>query len=291
MIADNNSASMPLVSVIVPTRNRAFLLKRALRSVLCQTYPNLEIVVVDDASTDETRDVVAGFNNQAIHYIRHDSSKGGSAARNTGIRAATGKYVAFLDDDDEWEPVKTEEQVKMLQKYDVVFCTSNEDIVNLGKLDRKTEVTLDDLRKGYFTAGGTGVLMASTSAMREVMFDEDLPRGQDWDVFIRLAQKYRVGYLNQPLVRYNEGDHARISNEITNMPATELVKRLRILEKHKAFFGPRWFKRHMSRFLLYQVRRRTNKGQHLLFTVRTCGIAAVTWALSRRIYLRLTGSI
>jgi len=282
---------MPLVSVIIPTRNRALLLKRAVRSVLSQTYPNLEIVVVDDASTDETRDVVAGLNNQAIHYLRHDSSKGGSAARNTGIRAATGKCVAFLDDDDEWEPAKTEEQVKMLQKYDVVFCTSNEDIVNLGRLDRKTEVTLDDLRKGNFTAGGTGVLMAKTSAMREVMFDEDLPRGQDWDVFIRLAQRYRVGYLNLPLVRYNEGDHARISNEITNMPATELVKRLRILEKHKAFFGSRWFRRHMSRFLLYGVRRRNDKWQHLLFTIKTCGIAAVGWTLSQRIYLRLTGKI
>jgi len=134
------------------------------------------------------------------------------------------------------------------------------------------------------------VLMASTSAMREVMFDEELPRGQDWDVFIRLAQKYRVGYLNRPLVKYNEGSHSRISNEITNMPAKDLVKRLRILEKHKTFFGPRWFSRHMSRFLLYQVRRRRDKWQHVFFTIRTCGIAAVAWALSRRVLFRLTGS-
>lgn len=285
----NNSASMPLVSVIVPTRNRALFLQRALKSVLGQTYPNLEIVVVDDASTDETRDVVAGLNNQAIRYIRHDSSKGGSGARNTGIRAATGKYVAFLDDDDEWEPSKTEEQLRMLQKYDVVFCTSNEDIVDLRKYDRKTEVTLDDLRKGHFTAGGTAVLMASANVMKEEMFDEELPRGQDWDIFIRLAQKHTVGYLNRPLVRYNEGAHSRISNEIIDMPAEELVKRLRMLDKHKAFFGPRWFNRHMSRFLLYHVRHRRDKWQQLLFAVRICGIAAVAWALSRRILLRFTG--
>jgi len=259
--------------------------------VFIQTHPNLEIIVVDDASTDGTRDLVTGLANPSVRYIRHDTNRGGSAARNTGIRAATGDYIAFLDDDDEWEPEKTNEQLKMLQNYDVVLCTSNEHGPTIVRFNARTEVTLDDLRKGRFTAGGTGVLMAKAAAMKEIMFDEGLPRCQDWDVFIRLAQKYKVGYLNRPLVRYNEGDHARISNEILNMPSKEQIKRLRFLEKHKLFFGPRLFRRHMSGFLLYGLKHRTDKWQHLLFTVRECGLMAVARAISRRIYQRLSGSI
>jgi len=291
VVTSNRNALTPLVSVIVPTRNRPKLLGRALNSVFNQTHPNLEIIVVDDASTDGTKDFVTGLANPAVRYIRHDTNRGGSAARNTGIRAATGDYIAFLDDDDEWEPDKTEAQLKMLQNHDVVLCTSNEHRFGMARFNGRTEVTLDDLRKGRFTAGGTGVLMAKAAAMKEVMFDEDLPRCQDWDVFIRLAQKHRLGYLNRPLVRYNEGDHARISNEILNLPAKELLKRLRFLEKHKSFFGPRLFRWHMSRFLLYGLRHRTDKWQHLLFTVRECGLMAVARALSRRVYQRLSGSI
>lgn len=290
-MTNKRSAPEPLVSVIIPTRNRLMLFKRALNSVFNQTHPNLEIIVVDDASMDGTKNFVTGLANPMVRYIRHSTNKGGSAARNTGIRAATGDYIAFLDDDDEWEPNKTEEQLKMLQSYDVVLCTSNEPGLGMARFNGTKEVTLDDLRKGRFTAGGTGVLMAKAAIMKEIMFDEDLPRCQDWDVFIRLSQKYKVGYLNRPLVRYNEGSHTRISNEILNLPARELKSRLQILEKHRSFFGPRLFRWHMSRFLLYGLKHRTDKWRHLLFTIRECGLMAVVRALSQRIYQRLSGSI
>ena len=281
----------PLVSVVIPTFNRSELVARAIRSVREQTYSNLEIIVVDDASRDDTQKVVTGMSDARIRYIRHETNRGGSGTRNTGIRAATGEYIAFLDDDDEWEPSKTEEQLKMLQTYDVVLCTSSELNGRLAQFDKRSEITLDDLRKGYFTAGGTGVLMAKAAAIKGVMFDEELPRCQDWDVFIRLAQEHKVGYLNRALVRYNEGNHARISNEISNMSASELMKRLPFLEKHKTFLGLRWYKRHKSRLLLYGLRFRTDKWHHLLFTVRECGLVAVAWALSRRIYQKATESI
>jgi len=96
------------VSVIIPTYNRAHLVGRAIRSVLNQTYQDFEIIVVDDCSTDNTEEIVKGFNDHRIRYMRHDRNRGGSAARNTGIKASQGKYIAFLDSDDEWLLKKAE---------------------------------------------------------------------------------------------------------------------------------------------------------------------------------------
>ena len=108
------------VSVIIPTYNRAACLKLALASVLNQTYQNFEIIVVDDASTDGTADVVRGFADARITYVRHDVNRGkvgaGAAARNSGIARAQGTYIAFLDDDDEWLPEKLARQVAVLDR-------------------------------------------------------------------------------------------------------------------------------------------------------------------------------
>lgn len=280
-----------MVSVVIPTFNRSKLVTRAIRSVQEQTYSNLEILVIDDASPDDTQEVVSGMSDARIRYIRHETNRGGSGARNTGIRAATGEYIAFLDDDDEWEPTKTEEQLLMLRDYDVVLCTSDEHRRGIDRFGVKTMVDLDDLRKGDFTAGGTGVLMAKTSILKETMFDETLPRCQDWDIFIRIAKKYSISYINKPLVRYNEGEHGRISNVILNMPRVELEQRLVMLDKHREFFGALWYRRHLAGFLLYGIKHRTDKLRHLAYTVRRCGIAAVVRALSRRAYQKLTGTV
>src|SRR5712692_9764325 len=108
-------SKMPKASVITPTYNRADFLRVAIASVLNQTFQDLEIIVVDDASSDRTAEVVRRFTDELIKYIRHDINKGGSAARNTGIKNSTGAYVAFLDDDDEWLPEKLGMQVDLLE--------------------------------------------------------------------------------------------------------------------------------------------------------------------------------
>lgn len=277
----------PLVSVIIPTFNRAGLLQRAIESVREQTYQNLEIIVVDDASTDDTMQVVANIKDNRIRYVRHTCNRGGSAARNTGIHEATGDYIAFLDDDDEWEPQKTEEQLRALEHFDVVLCTSNESGATVGECKAKSSIDLEDLRAGRFTAGGTGILMARSYVLRLLQFDESLPRCQDWDLFIRIGQRFPIGYLNRALVRYNEGGHGRISNAILNLSAQEIERRLVILEKHRNFFGPVWYRRHLASFLLYGLRHRTDKLRHLFYTIQRCGIAPVGRALMRRLYQKL----
>jgi glycosyltransferase involved in cell wall biosynthesis len=279
---------MPLISVVMPTFNRARLLDRALRSVLQQTYRNLEIIVVDDASSDGTAEVVKAIHDPRIRYLRHDSNKGGSAARNTGIRAAHGDYIAFLDDDDQWEPDKTEEQLRVLRhdNYDAVLCTSDEHGERIAAFDGKTTVSLEDLRHGRFTAGGTGVLMAKANVVKETMFDESLPRYQDWDVFIRIGQKYRMGYVNKAFVRYNEGAHQRISNKIVNMRIPELEGELRMVHKHREFFGERAYRWHACRFMLYGIRYRPDRFSHALSVARKYGVGNVLKALFRRLWQR-----
>src|SRR5215471_7855638 len=106
---------MPKVSVIIPTHNRAEFLRSAITSVLNQTYQDFEIIVVDDASTDKTPEVVASFHDGKIKYIRHDANKGDAGSRNTGIRNSSGDFLAFLDDDDEWLPEKLQMQVGLLR--------------------------------------------------------------------------------------------------------------------------------------------------------------------------------
>lgn len=104
-----------LVSVIIPTYNRANLILQAVKSVLNQTYKNFEIIIVDDGSSDNTEDVINVIHDNRIRYIKHAINKGASAARNTGIREAKGKYIAFQDSDDHWLPDKLEKQVKRIE--------------------------------------------------------------------------------------------------------------------------------------------------------------------------------
>lgn len=197
------------VSVIIPTYNRGHLVGRAILSVLDQTYQDFEIIVVDDGSKDYTEEVVKSFNDPRICYIRHTRNLGGSAARNTGIRAAKGKYIAFLDSDDEWLPTKLEEQIRVFhneQNCGVVY-TDLLRIYSDGRIE---------LYKGKHLGGWvlkdllvTSIIGSTSSAVikRECfdvvgLFDETLPSCQDWDMWIRIAKKYPFKRVPKPLVKY-----------------------------------------------------------------------------------------
>src|SRR6056297_1668487 len=106
----------PTVSVIVPTYNRADALPRTVESVLGQTLDDLELIVVDDASTDDTPAVIDDYDDDRVQFVQHERNQGASAARNTGIDRAEGDYVAFLDSDDVWRPTKLEKQVQTLAR-------------------------------------------------------------------------------------------------------------------------------------------------------------------------------
>jgi len=202
-----------LVSVIIPTHNRSLLLQRAIYSVLNQTYSELECIVVDDGSNDETQEVINSFEDNRLKYFQYEEKKGASAARNIGIRNAQGELIAFLDDDDEWLSTKLEKQVPHLQglpeKFGLVYCWMDYYDAN-NKLIHEYHPVL----KGYVfpqvldaqRLGGCPTLLVKRSVIDEVGgFDESLPRGNDGDFIRRVCRKFKVEFIPEVLVRVNVG--------------------------------------------------------------------------------------
>ena len=116
MMRDNKGSKVPTVSVILPTYNRAEIVKRSILSVLNQTYKDFELIIIDDASTDKTRMIVEELGDTRIKYLRNRQNLGPAASRNIGIKASRGIFIAFQDSDDEWRPDKLKKQVETLEK-------------------------------------------------------------------------------------------------------------------------------------------------------------------------------
>ena len=273
--------------MLIPTYRRATFIAQAITNVLRQTYTNMEIVVVDDGSPDNTAAVVKGFQDVRIRYIRHDTNKGVSAARNTGILAAKGDYIAFMDDDDEWREDKLERQLKAIEGYDAVLCMA---IVNGYPLrvHRRPDINMEDLRRSTFNPSA---LLARTHVLRNVMFDENLKQGEDWDVFIRIRQQYSIGWISDPLLIYNDGGHERATNEAQRLSGNQLEKRTAILYKHREFFGEKWFKFHLADTFLAYIGSRPNKLSSIKYAVERAGLMPVATALIDRIRRRLQSRI
>ena len=132
---------MPSVSVIIPTYNYGRFIERAVNSVLSQSYQDYEIIIIDDGSTDDTKNrVVVKYHDERIIYIRHDMNRGPSAARNTGIKSSKGEFIAFLDSDDEWEPDKLYHQINLFRNASsdigCVYCGArNINMMTMAKTD------------------------------------------------------------------------------------------------------------------------------------------------------------
>jgi glycosyltransferase involved in cell wall biosynthesis len=202
---------MPKVSVLIPTYNRAELLNVAITSVLGQSFQDFEIIVVDDHSPDHTAQVVRRFQDGRITYVRHETNKGGAAARNTAITRASGEYVAFLDDDDEWLPEKLEMQVTLLENSPPqVGCIYTGYLVvdrTNGKiLGQKSASQRGDLSSALLNGnclGGTSSVLVRKDCFDAVgLFDEALPSFQDYDLWLRLSRKFHFDYINRPLLKY-----------------------------------------------------------------------------------------
>ncbi len=202
------NSEKPLVSVIIPTYNRADLLGRAIQSALDQTYQKIEIIIVDDASNDNTEEIVRKFHNKNVVYIRHNCNKGGGAARNAGIIASNGEYIAFLDDDDEWLNDKLEKQIETIKtlssEWGGIYCgfyritgkkSKAVEVFKNGNL--KTEVLREKL-----DIGSSSTLLFIKKIILEIgLFDETFERNQDFELLIRFFRKYKLFSLKEPLVK------------------------------------------------------------------------------------------
>lgn len=212
----------PRASVVVPTYDRADLLPRAIDSALAQTMTDLEVVVVDDASTDDTPAVVSGYDDDRVRYLGHATNRGGSAARNTGIERARGEYVAFLDSDDEWRPTKLARQLERVEAegdgWIGAYCDHEiRPGGRTGRLQRAVaallaaddpeqrteggeELIVECLANNVNSGAGSTLLVRTDVARRVGGFDESLARFQDPDFLIRVLRAGKVAHVEETLV-------------------------------------------------------------------------------------------
>ena len=197
------------ISVVVPTRNRSVLLATTLRSALVQRGVDFEVLVVDEASTDNTLEVVDSFCDSRIRVIRHTTAQGVSAARNRGVAEARGAWIAFLDDDDLWAPEKLELQLRAARESEAPWSYVGEVTFNVHYrvTGGKPPLPPDDLVKqlpyhNVVPGGCSGVLVAKDALERAGVFDVRLQPLADWDLWLRLAGVGVPAWVRKPLVAY-----------------------------------------------------------------------------------------
>ena len=203
-----------LVSVIIPTYNRVDLLRRSVSSVLSQTHHHLDVMVVDDGSTEDVKEVMSEFDDPRLSYHRLDKNRGSAAARNWGISHSNGQYIAFLDSDDDWREAKIEAQLARLRLKgpDYKACyTKRERIddvtgktVGFSEYGQEGDLLADTL---YRTRVGLSSLIVVKDLLLEIKgFDERMRFAQDWELYLRLAPLTLFAYVDEPLTRYHYHD-------------------------------------------------------------------------------------
>lgn len=229
----------PNVSIIIPTYNRVNLVGRSIKSVLDQSYKDCEIIIVDDGSSDNTEEEIRRYqkDDDRIRFIKHGTNKGAAAARNTGIKASRGHYIAFQDSDDTWEPEKLEKQLRVFEnapaEVGVVYTDMwrwhaekrkylpaptikpEEGIIYRQVLSRVMGIGIGTamIRKDCFDLSG--------------MFDESLRRLEDTELFIRLSEFYCFLHIKEPLINYYYEGKRVSGNDEALIEANEMI-----LKKH-----------------------------------------------------------
>lgn len=200
------------VTIIIPTHNRPLKTARAVASALYQTWTDRQVVVVDDGSTDQTRDHLARFGDR-VQLLHHPANRGVSAARNTGIRATSSPFIAFLDSDDYWLPEKLTVQMNYFKAHpETMICQTDEFWVRHGRpvnpkkehLKPSGEIFSFCLKRCMVSP--SAVVLKRTLLEQVGWFDEDLPACEDYDLWLRIASRFPVPLIAQKLL-VKEGGH------------------------------------------------------------------------------------
>ena len=234
---------MPLVSVIIPTFNRSNVLNEAIKSVLNQSFQDFELIVVDDGSTDGTSELLESYGD-SIHYCFQEN-KGPSAARNLGIKNATGLYITFLDSDDLWLPDKLFTQMDLIfSNPEIKICYSDEIWIRKGV--RVNQRKRHRKYSGWIFKHCLALCIISPSSVllhREIfnhvgMFDENLIVCEDYDLWLRVSLKYPITFINDPFIIKRGGHSDQLSHKYWGMD------RFRIMAIEKILANPKLAEEH-----------------------------------------------
>jgi glycosyltransferase involved in cell wall biosynthesis len=269
------------VSCIINAYDRPDLLKEAIASALAQTVPLHEVIVVDDHSPHDLGAVAAEFG-ERVRHLRLARNLGPSGARNAGVEAAAGEVVAFLDDDDRWSPHKIARQLEALNDgYEAGLCGWRQLGGDHRNVWNVTEITADMLRWGNGLCGTTG-LIARREALLAEPFDAAFTRGEDWDVYLRLARRRPLAYVPEPLFLYRYGDHDSMSRPQEAESPDLRLARGAVFAKHRAWLGEWHYRYLLAGYLLRSLGRRSARHRHLAHALRHAGPRATLLYLLRR---------
>lgn len=257
----------PLVSAVIPTYNRARVVSEAIDSVLGQTYPHVEVIVVDDGSTDDTLEMLKSYGDR-IRLVSQEN-RGPAAARNRGVAASRGEIIAFLDSDDLWLPTKLERQVELLQKTpDSVPCClcnitmrwSEKELQSFGiaRLDPQLSegiwLNVDEVLATRFVLFNQGIAIRREVLEKLGGFDESLRLLEDHDLALRLSLEGPWAFIREPLVIWRETKGSLYHNAQFEEIKTK-EPRVRILEKFLAILDQTGKRRGLHRHLRRELKR------------------------------------
>jgi len=268
-----------LVSVIIPTHNRKGLLERAVNSVLEQTWSPVELVIVDDASDDETPAYLDQLqkDHDRIQVISNTESKGAAVSRNIAVQHASGEFITGLDDDDYWRPTRVERLMEEFEEGFSAVCSYDRMVMN----DREavwrkpTMITHDDLL--YYNQVGNQVLTKKEFLDEIGGYDEDLPSAQDYDLWIRLSRQFGpIRTVTQPLQIVNmEEDRERISTADQKLDGY-----YQCYEKHKD-----WMSAKQKKYQEYRLKLAEEESVSWLDLIRSVPPGLYLKEITRKLFL------
>lgn len=230
----------PTISIVLPTYNRAYIVGQAIESVRTQTYSDWELIIVDDGSTDNTRDVVASFHDPRIQYLKHETNLGLAASRNTGIRSSRGAYIANLDSDDMWLANMLERTLAAFQDIPsnilVVYSMCERKLADgrvalLPEVDGPRNGDLHNLFLKVNVIGMPFALVKKELFEKAGWFDESIPALQDWEFWIRASQHTQFKFIPEVLMKSYVLEDSIANNKNKRLRGRELI-----FNKHELTF-------------------------------------------------------
>lgn len=275
----------PTFSVIIPTHNRAHLLPRAIRSVLAQTLPDFELIIVDDGSTDETPAIVEEFDDPRIRYVRRSSASGVSAARNCGIRQSRGEFVAFLDDDDEYAPCFLEKMHETYGRSGATVGFTSCWVRHVREIEGEATVIREQVWDPAHDHTDAPFIYVGALTVRKQcfdragFFDETLNSVIDTDLLIRLSQLFSFAVVPQFLMTC----HHHAGTRLTDVTPQRVRALEQVVEKHREHLEVNpdlWFEFHRHLAAKHYRLGNKNSGRQIVRKMlRASPLRSTTWKM------------